>query len=433
MDPTTITPGSFLVSGVTGTVTYNELTATFTPDADLDYNRPYTATITAAARTVAGAPLPADYSWSFTTQTAPSLVAFVTSVSGTGNLATWSDAGGKSGLEAADAICQARATAAGFSGTFRTWLSDSNNDAYCRIHNLAGKMQTNCGQPTLPMSAGPWVRTDGFPAAELSSSTAKVYVPFQYDEFRNLVPVDTSYFTASAENGALQGTSTCSDWTAAPGLPGTVTLGLANHTKTRWSAGAATTCDTTRRLLCVQTGPGSPLPKYTSVGKTVFRTAVAGGGNLSSWSEAAGKQGLVAGDAICQARAAGARLANAQRFRAWLSDDATHAIDRIASNGPWVRLDGIKVANGKADLTDGLLFGPVNVTDLKSYVDGGAWTGTSANGIRTANTCANWSDGTSSTNASTGHTTANRTGPFDGWSDSNGLCNQNLALYCLED
>ena len=34
---------------------------------------------------------------------------FVTSVTGTGNLSTWADAGGFTGLDAGDAICQARA------------------------------------------------------------------------------------------------------------------------------------------------------------------------------------------------------------------------------------------------------------------------------------------------------------------------------------
>jgi hypothetical protein len=69
------------------------------------------------------------------------------------------DAG--TGLEAADAICQSRAEAGGLNGTFRAWLSDDDDDAYCRIHGLSGKKAENCGQGSLPDFAGNWVRTDG--------------------------------------------------------------------------------------------------------------------------------------------------------------------------------------------------------------------------------------------------------------------------------
>src|SRR6188768_570424 len=88
---------------------------------------------------------------------------FVTSVSGTGDLGSWPAAGIATGLAAGDAICQARASAASLPNPsgYRAWLSDSTDDAYCRIHMLTGKLSANCGQPTLPASAGPWRRTDG--------------------------------------------------------------------------------------------------------------------------------------------------------------------------------------------------------------------------------------------------------------------------------
>jgi len=53
---------------------------------------------------------------------------FVTSVKGNGDLSSWPDAGGRTGIEAGDAICSARADAAGLSGTFAAWLSDTDND-----------------------------------------------------------------------------------------------------------------------------------------------------------------------------------------------------------------------------------------------------------------------------------------------------------------
>ena len=61
-------------------------------------------------------------------------VAFVTSVLGAGDLSSWEDAVavGAHGVEAGDAVCQARALAAGLAnpGDFVAWLSDIDDDAY---------------------------------------------------------------------------------------------------------------------------------------------------------------------------------------------------------------------------------------------------------------------------------------------------------------
>lgn len=72
-------------------------------------------------------------------------------------------------MAAGDAVCQARATEAGLvnADKFVAWLSDADDDAWCRLHGLTGQVSTNCGQQSLPQAAGPWVRTDGLPFAEL--------------------------------------------------------------------------------------------------------------------------------------------------------------------------------------------------------------------------------------------------------------------------
>jgi len=71
MDPATITQTSFtLKQGTTlipGTITYNGTKAIFTPNVALLPGTVYTATIAAGARNIPGAPLNADYVWSFTT------------------------------------------------------------------------------------------------------------------------------------------------------------------------------------------------------------------------------------------------------------------------------------------------------------------------------------------------------------------------------
>jgi len=71
MNGSTIDTNTFtLDNGVTGTVTYdaNSATATFTPTSKLDYDTTYTATITTAAKDLAGLAMSADYTWSFTTK-----------------------------------------------------------------------------------------------------------------------------------------------------------------------------------------------------------------------------------------------------------------------------------------------------------------------------------------------------------------------------
>ncbi len=76
MNPASITTATFTVTGpgataVAGTVAYSGATATFTPAAVLTYATVYTATITNGATASTGAPLVANYVWTFTTVTPP--------------------------------------------------------------------------------------------------------------------------------------------------------------------------------------------------------------------------------------------------------------------------------------------------------------------------------------------------------------------------
>lgn len=71
MDPTTINATSFNIragaNSVSGTVTYSGTTATFTPSGVLATGTTYTATITTAAKNVAGTPMAGNYVWTFAT------------------------------------------------------------------------------------------------------------------------------------------------------------------------------------------------------------------------------------------------------------------------------------------------------------------------------------------------------------------------------
>ena len=280
------------------------------------------------------------------------LTVFVTSASGKGNLSQWSDALAVSatGVAAGDAVCQARATAAGLSGTFVAWLSDSTIDAYCHIQGYTGTISgtnPNCGQATLPVAAGPWVRTDGYPFADTIdklvdnvSTWGQVYTPVLLNE-KGVAVVSSWYYTGTYGDGTAS-SSTCNDWTSSSSL----LMGDSGNTWGTtgwWSDGGGNDCDAVQPLICMQTGTGGPLPNLTipASAKKVFVTSIIGNGNLGSWTDAGWNTGIAAGDAICQARATTAPGLTGT-FKAWLSDDSTGAIDHVTTGAqPMVPFTGL--------------------------------------------------------------------------------------------
>lgn len=370
----------------------------------------------------------------------PHLV-FVTSESGTGDLSSWSSAGGKSGLAAADAVCQASAETAGLPGTFVALLSDENTDFYCHLHGFSGKKDGNCGQPELPAAAGPWVRTDGFPFAPSADQLFEkyvVYAPVLCHESGSRVPAWTYYWSRTSGNGQLHwvGGETCSNWTVSTSQE-RGGVGSPLGATSSWASYGDGRCSADHQLLCIQTGVGPALPDITTPGKVVFLTSVTGTGNLGAWPDAGGKTGIEAGDAICRARAAAVGLDNAQNFKAWLSTSEIDAKDRLVSDGPWKRVDGVIVARNKADLTDGELFTNICQFETGKYWGGtGMWTGTSNSGVKLSDTCHDWSEGGDAGKGITGNT-----GSVIKWSDKDystrygyiAPCTRPYRLLCFED
>jgi hypothetical protein len=89
MNPATITGATFTVTGpgatpVAGAVTYSGTTATFTPTAILANSTLFTATITTGAKDPTGAPLAANFVWTFTTAPPPTVVSTVPANNATG-------------------------------------------------------------------------------------------------------------------------------------------------------------------------------------------------------------------------------------------------------------------------------------------------------------------------------------------------------------
>ena len=382
---------------------------------------------------------------------------FITSASGSGDLSSWPDAGGRSGIAAGDAICQAHADAAALGGRFVAWLSDENHDAYCRAHGLNGKKSENCGRDSLPAHAGPWVRTDGFPFSptiDKLTGDGIVYGPVTLNEFaENIIwgrgaPAAPRIWTGTGANGELsvdQGQIlSCDGWRSADtgvhGMAGILLSG--SHA---WTDRVRSTCNELGHLICFELSEGVPLPLFRSAGKSVFVTSVSGTGDLSSWPDSDGKTGIAAGDAICRNRAKAGGLANPQRFKAWLSDSTTDAIDRLVSDGPWVRPDGVLVAQSRSDLAGGV-FSSISVdeygtyfTEFPEYNNGDTWTGTNGSGrgggVRH---CNNW------TNADPEEVGAAGTAimALEHWASELAsvpdsafelACSSSLRLFCFED
>lgn len=202
-------------------------------------------------------------------------------------------------------------------------------------------------------------------------------------------------------------------------------------------------CKQGEQLIHGDPPPGSTAcPIYscqpTASANRVFVTSTRFNGNLG---------GLTGADAKCQDRANAANLGGT--WKAWLSDSTTSASSRLNhSNSSYVRTDGKVVANNWADLTDGTLQNPIEITELGARLTAPAscswcafgfpWTNTNNEGnpiISEANRICN--NFTSS--AATGDTTSFRQGYAFGTSPSQWTiypvtsdCNSANELYCFE-
>jgi len=332
------------------------------------------------------------------------LVAFITSATGTGDLSTWTDAGGLTGIKAADQICNTVATRLSYTGSFMAWLSDGVEDAYCRMHGLTGQIKTNCGQTSLPNGAGPWIGMDGRPyLGRLNSATDyATYNPIVADDAGLAISLtNTLYFIGEYSLRGSAG-SNCTDWTSAVSTQYGFTQHMATSNGLLHNSNQITPCSGTgNRLLCMEKGAGPVSGNFDFSAKKVFKTADTGTGNLSAWPGANGNTGLAAGDAICQDRAAAAGFVNASRFKAWLSSTTVNAIDRLTSAGPWGRADGVIVATSKADLTDGTV--GASILDQNGKVQTNyVFTGTLRSGLVGTGTCGDWTVGDATQTAESG-------------------------------
>lgn len=344
-------------------------------------------------------------------------VAFMTSSTGTGVLSSWADAGGASGLAAADAICQAHADRAGLPGVFAAWASDDSDDAYCRVGGATGKRSALCGAASLP-EAGPWVRTDGVPFAgsldQIVYPQYRILHPPGLDEYG--APVTGFFVSATTQEGEASRVAPCGNWESEVG---DVTGGSADSVSIETWGGYL--CAEQSALLCLEVGPGLALPPVPAPpvdARVLFVSSTEHDGALG---------GLAGADAVCGSLATAAGLGGS--FVAYLSDDTTAAGDRVPAGSAWVRPDGYLVAESSEALIAGDLRAPPNVTELGTYQTSYAWTGSFAFGNASPYTCAGWTTnaGDASGNRGLPYTASEAWGFWSSWP-----CDRSLPLYCME-
>ena len=96
-----------------------------------------------------------------------------------------------------------------------------------------------------------------------------------------------------------------------------------------------------------------------------------------------------------------------------------------------MRLDGVKVADNKADLTDGRLFTSISVDETGHYsAPIVVFTGTDFSGMVSTSHCQNWTSNApteTGTRGSSATADSDWTGPVTSFS-----CDQEIPLFCFE-
>lgn len=372
--------------------------------------------------------------------------AFVTSVWGDADFSSWPDAEvGTAGADAADSICRARAAAAGLANadSFRAWISDSLDDAWCRVQGLTGRRDDGCGgAPALP-GAGPWalVGSEVLWAESLDALTSErgPVLPLDRTELGDAIHPGDAIWTATDETGRALDPfdgSFCQDWTSAS-ADVYVAAGAAYGTRPAWTAEYAAACVTERPLFCLEGAPAVAEPPVATLAPAAlaFVSEATGSADFGSWPQAGGLVGVEAADAICRAEATAYHLPHPDAFVAFVATGSTPVRDRLPAGIGWVRLDGERIATSVDDLLDGSLAGPISITPSGHTLPelggagGAVWTGIAVDGMPAEGLdCAGWTDGSDAGMALVGRpdTVAGN------WTDSQPTsCAAELPIYCL--
>jgi len=140
--------------------------------------------------------------------------------------------------------------------------------------------------------------------------------------------------------------------------------------------------------------------------------------------------GVFGADGICQTRAAAAGLPGT--YLAWIADTSAADPETRFSRSPggYALINGTRVADDWADLTDGSLDVAINLTELSTTYTGGVWSAVSTNGTYSGGAaCNGW---TNFTNLQAGEfgaaNAANSVWTFAGST----TCDSPQAIYCFQ-
>jgi len=172
---------------------------------------------------------------------------FVSSAEGPGDLGSWPEADGKSGIDAGDAICQGLAAKAGLTpaNAFRALLSDPDVDAIDRFPEQ-----------------GPWVRMDGALLGETFSDLLTPSISRPFDETGGFVEADPlerfhrAWTGTSSSTGLASGNDQCAAWSDGT-FDAFTAFGSYSWTGswgTTWSG--TIPCGNDAHLYCVELPPG---------------------------------------------------------------------------------------------------------------------------------------------------------------------------------
>ena len=211
----------------------------------------------------------------------------------------------------------------------------------------------------------------------------------------------------------------------APGTGGVTGIGGATGTGGVTGIGGASGIGGAPAVCGAAGNGGAPIDAAVSLHKRVFASrpgqipCAAVNGNLG---------GLVGADRICQGHADYEQIGGT--WKAWLSDDTTNAIDRIADVGPWYTTQGELAFADKAAMT-GIPATPIIYDELGSAGPAPSyWTGTLPGGTRAAANCENWTSSLASSTGVIGIASEQTVA----WTDylHPSTCNIQVQLLCVE-
>jgi hypothetical protein len=321
-----------------------------------------------------------------------------------------------SNLATADAFCASSAQAAFLGGTvWKVWMATTSINA-----------STHVGSSTTG-----WIRTDGRPFATSMANlvAGKIYYPPRFSETgvdRQSVVV----MTGALSDGTPFPGGTCGDWTSTTGPVG---IGNTSSTTGDWTSEGllSDSCGGLADFYCFENDGGMaavPAPVAPANARHAFlSTTLFSPGN-----------GVASADALCQADATSANLANPSNYRAMLTTTvaATDSTRFSLSGQPWYRLDGAQLFGAAADIADPLsqkMLTGLNLTAAGQYLAGVVWTGsqTAPSSTSMVANCNNWTSSSATLLGFTGLEVDSFGWWWPGYGPQN-PCNTPEHIYCFE-